>query len=334
MAVKRFKELGRTTALIAALATLAAPLAASAQDDRGRGRYGAREASGESRAERPAPQPREDRGSWSRGGEARAPQAAAAPVAAPVRAAEPARRSWSRPEAPAPATRQAEAPDRRSGGWGSVQRDRSPVAAQAPSRAERAAPSETRRSWGRGSTYSDGQRDGTYGGDRRRVEDRNRDGRRDGDRYRDARQGSESRDGSRSGTWWQGDARSRTNDDWRRDRQRDNYRQGYRDDHRRWNRDWRSDNRYNWHDYRSQHRSAYNVGFYYSPYRNYSYRRLSVGFFLDSLFFGNRYWINDPWQYRLPEVYGPYKWVRYYDDVLLVDIYSGEVVDVIHNFFW
>ena len=50
--------------------------------------------------------------------------------------------------------------------------------------------------------------------------------------------------------------------------------------------------------------------------------------------FGNRYWINDPWQYRLPAVYGPYQWVRYYDDVLLVDTYTGEVVDVIHNFFW
>ena len=48
----------------------------------------------------------------------------------------------------------------------------------------------------------------------------------------------------------------------------------------------------------------------------------------------DRYWIQDPWQYRLPQVYGPYRWVRYYDDVLLVDIYSGEVVDVIHNFFW
>ena len=50
--------------------------------------------------------------------------------------------------------------------------------------------------------------------------------------------------------------------------------------------------------------------------------------------YGNRYWINDPWQYRLPEAYGPYRWVRYYDDALLVDIYSGEVVDVMYDFFW
>ena len=46
------------------------------------------------------------------------------------------------------------------------------------------------------------------------------------------------------------------------------------------------------------------------------------------------YWLDDPWQYRLPPVYGPYRWVRYYDDALLVDIYSGQVVDVIDNFFW
>jgi hypothetical protein len=52
------------------------------------------------------------------------------------------------------------------------------------------------------------------------------------------------------------------------------------------------------------------------------------------MFYGSNYWINDPWQYRLPPVYGPYRWVRYYDDVLLVDVYSGEVVDVIYDFFW
>ena len=61
---------------------------------------------------------------------------------------------------------------------------------------------------------------------------------------------------------------------------------------------------------------------------------MNIGFRLGNLFYGNRYWINDPWQYRLPEVYGPYRWVRYYDDVLLVNTYSGEVVDVIYDFFW
>ena len=112
------------------------------------------------------------------------------------------------------------------------------------------------------------------------------------------------------------------------------HRREARRDYRRWNRGWRNDNRYNWRRYRAQNRRAYHLGRYYAPYRNYSYRRLSIGFRLDSLFFGNRYWINDPWSYRLPQVYGPYRWVRYYDDVLLVNTYTGEVVDVIYDFFW
>ncbi len=121
---------------------------------------------------------------------------------------------------------------------------------------------------------------------------------------------------------------------WRDDRNHDRDRSGYGNNHHRWNNDWRSDNRYNWHSYRNHNRDIFRHGSYYSPYRNYRYSRLSIGFFLDSLFYSNRYWINDPWQYRLPDAYGPYRWVRYYDDALLVDIYSGEVVDVINNFFW
>jgi hypothetical protein len=107
-----------------------------------------------------------------------------------------------------------------------------------------------------------------------------------------------------------------------------------RDGRRDGDRNWRSNNRYDWQRYRYSNRSAYHIGRYYSPYRNYSYRRLSIGFGLDSLFYSSRYWINDPFYYRLPEVYGPYRWVRYYDDALLVDIYTGEVVDVIYDFFW
>ena len=112
-----------------------------------------------------------------------------------------------------------------------------------------------------------------------------------------------------------------------------NYNDRNRDDHQ-WNRQWRNNSSYNWYSYRSSHPSYYRLGTYYSPYRNYSYRRLSIGFFLQNLFFGQNYRIQDPPYYRLPEVYGPYRWVRYYDDAVLVDIYSGEVVDVIYDFFW
>ena len=105
-------------------------------------------------------------------------------------------------------------------------------------------------------------------------------------------------------------------------------------DYRRWNTHWRGRSRYDWYGWRNRYPGYFQVGAYYSPYRNYSYRRLSIGYFLDSLFFGQDYWIADPGYYRLPEAYGPYRWVRYYDDAVLVNIYDGEVADVIYNFFW
>ena len=42
---------------------------------------------------------------------------------------------------------------------------------------------------------------------------------------------------------------------------------------------------------------------------------------------------SDP-KYGLPYAPPGYQWVRYYDDALLVDTWSGQVVDVINNFFW
>jgi hypothetical protein len=101
-----------------------------------------------------------------------------------------------------------------------------------------------------------------------------------------------------------------------------------------WNRNWRNDNRYDWQRYRNAHRSIYRGGRYYSPYRNHHYSRFSVGFFLQPLFYSSSYWLSDPWSYRLPPAYPGTRWVRYYDDVLLVDMYSGEVIDVIYDFFW
>ena len=132
---------------------------------------------------------------------------------------------------------------------------------------------------------------------------------------------------------WRNDRRDNDRN-WRNDR-RDN--RTYRDargNYQQWNRTWRNDNRYDWQRYRSYNRNAYHLRPYYSPYRNYSYRRLSIGFYLDPLFFGQDYRIGDPGYYRLPAVYGPYRWVRYYDDALLVNIYTGEVEDVIYDFFW
>ena len=56
--------------------------------------------------------------------------------------------------------------------------------------------------------------------------------------------------------------------------------------------------------------------------------------FLEPLFFSQNYWLGDPGYYRLPPAPPGTRWVRYYDDVLLVDMYTGEVIDVIYDFFW
>jgi len=131
---------------------------------------------------------------------------------------------------------------------------------------------------------------------------------------------------------WQNDRDGRGNTrDWR-DNRRD-----YRDADRRysWDRDWRRNQTYDWQRYRQANRHVYHAPRYYAPRGwDYGYRRFSIGISLWSGLYADRYWIGDPGYYRLPPAYGPLRWVRYYDDALLVDIRTGYVVDVIHDFFW
>lgn len=101
-----------------------------------------------------------------------------------------------------------------------------------------------------------------------------------------------------------------------------------------WNRGWRRDRRYDWMQWRSLNRGAYHLPRYYSPFRDYDYQRFSSGVIIDPVFFGQSYWLDDPYAYRLPPAYGSYRWVRYYNDAILVDLRSGLVVDVVYDIFW
>jgi len=103
--------------------------------------------------------------------------------------------------------------------------------------------------------------------------------------------------------------------------------------HSAWDTSWRSNRSYDWRGYRSRYGSLYDLSPYYDPY-GYRYRNFSIGFNLWPSYYGSQFWLHDPWRYRLPATYGPYRWVRYYDDALLVNIYTGQVVDVERNFFW
>jgi Ni/Co efflux regulator RcnB len=100
-----------------------------------------------------------------------------------------------------------------------------------------------------------------------------------------------------------------------------------------WSTNWRYNDRYDWRRWRDRHHSTFHIGIYYDPF-GWSYRPYQIGWRLWPSYYSSRYWINDPWQYRLPYAPPGYVWVRYWDDALLVDTWSGEVVDVIHNFFW
>jgi Ni/Co efflux regulator RcnB len=133
------------------------------------------------------------------------------------------------------------------------------------------------------------------------------------ERRNQQRYGNQRYEGRRDDRNWRGDRTGRRND---------------------WNRSWRDDRRYDWQRWRYTNRNIFNRGRYYSPYGNYGYNRFDIGFFLEPLFFSRNYWIGDPWQYRLPPAPPGTQWVRYYNDVLLVDVYSGEVIDAIYDFFW
>lgn len=169
------------------------------------------------------------------------------------------------------------------------------------------------------------------------------------------------RDGRNDGRDWRNDRRD-DRQDWRNDRQdrRQDWRNDRRDNRgwtgndrndwsngrrfddrtrwanqRRWDNGWRNDRRYDWNSYRNRYGDRYRMGRYYAPRGwNYGYRSFSVGIFLNSLLYSNSYWLDDPYSYRLPPAYGSLRWIRYYDDALLVDIRDGYVVDVINNFFW
>lgn len=51
-------------------------------------------------------------------------------------------------------------------------------------------------------------------------------------------------------------------------------------------------------------------------------------------YFGPRYVIAQPWRYHLPRPGYNQQWVRHYNDVLLVDVRRGFVVDVIRGFYF
>lgn len=105
-------------------------------------------------------------------------------------------------------------------------------------------------------------------------------------------------------------------------------RQEYREDRADRNRNW---GRNDWRGYRTSNRAVYARGNWRAPFRYNSFR---VGLRIQPAYYGSRYWITDPYRYRLPAARYGQRWVRHYDDVLLIDTRRGVVIDVIRGLFW
>lgn len=112
---------------------------------------------------------------------------------------------------------------------------------------------------------------------------------------------------------------------------------GDRGDIRRARQELREDRREvreDWRDYRRTHRNVYTRPAYGGP-RGYRYRPVAVGYRFAPAYYGRDYWINDYRTYRLPRPgYGYQRWIRYGNDVVLVDTRSGRTVQVYNRFFY
>jgi Ni/Co efflux regulator RcnB len=295
-------------------ASMLMPIAAQAQEqdgrERGQGRRGGEWGQRAPRADRQAQVGVE--------GQARVGRSADAPVDAQVRAERPQRGEFraERPQQVPPQQQQDARSGQRDGGqdWRQGDRQQRDRSQQAP----RERGQQDGQRWDRGDRQQAGN--GWRQPDRR---DQTGQGFRADPRGYDRQQGYR-QPGYAQNNGYRGNDRG----NWNGNRRVDNGRDGA------WNRGWRNDNRYDWNRNRQVNRSAYRLPRYYAPSGwGYGYRRFSVGVSLSSILFSQNYWIDDAYNYRLPEAYGPYRWVRYYDDALLVDIRSGQVVDTVYDIF-
>lgn len=104
--------------------------------------------------------------------------------------------------------------------------------------------------------------------------------------------------------------------------------------------DWRHDRqdrrdiRHDRRDMRQDRRDMRRHDAYVAPYRNWNYRPVTVGYRLQPAFYGSRYYIGDYGSYHLRAPGRWQRWVRYGDDLLLVNVRTGRVLQVIHYRSW
>ncbi len=90
------------------------------------------------------------------------------------------------------------------------------------------------------------------------------------------------------------------------------------------------EDRQDWRSYRNSNPRIYSRGRWNAPFR---YNQFNVGVRIAPNYYGQRYWIADPYRYRLPRPYANTRYIRHYDDVLLVNVRTGRVLQVYRSFY-
>ncbi len=112
------------------------------------------------------------------------------------------------------------------------------------------------------------------------------------------------------------------------------YRSGDRRDvreERRDVRDARQEYREDWQDYRRDHRNTFKGTRFNAPFK---YRSFNTGVRLTASYYHPRYYVNNYSNYRLRAPGVNQRYVRHYNDLLLVNVRSGVVVKAYRNFYW
>lgn len=74
---------------------------------------------------------------------------------------------------------------------------------------------------------------------------------------------------------------------------------------------------------------------YVAPMRHWTHRPVSVGYRLQAPFYGSRYYITDYSMYDLQAPHSRWlRWIRYGNDLVLVNVRTGRVMDVVHHNGW
>jgi Ni/Co efflux regulator RcnB len=89
--------------------------------------------------------------------------------------------------------------------------------------------------------------------------------------------------------------------------------------------------REDWREYKQRNRNAFRGSRFDAPFR---YRAFNNGGYLRGTYYAPRYYVNNYDSYRLPHPGRNLRYVRHYDDVLLVNVRTGRVVQVYRNFYW